>query len=235
MKNKILVIVPSRSAGTGREQNVERFIQHWLYFTEGHSDLCISLDEDDQHHYERYQGVIYTVNPNERLVPKLNTASLRFIAEYEYIAFFGDDHIIKSAWESEMISHFESTGGVGIAYGNDLLQGERLPTAVCMTSNIIQQLGYMIPPVLLHMYADNFWVDLGKATECIQYFPDIIWEHCHPDNGKAQRDAQYAYAANVSYQDQHAYHEYINNGLFQSDIKKINNLKQIKNNETSII
>jgi hypothetical protein len=224
MKNKILVIVPSRSAGTGRERNVERFIQHWMLFTEGLSDICISLDDDDEHQYDRYQGVIYTVNPNERLVPKLNRAAMQFADEYKYIAFFGDDHVIKSAWESEMIAYFEKQG-VGIAYGNDLLQGERLPTAVCMTSNIIKTLGYMIPTSLLHMYADNFWVDLGKATECIQYFPNIIWEHLHPDNGKAIRDAQYAYAANVVNYDQLAYQSYINNGLFSLDIVKINTLK----------
>jgi hypothetical protein len=224
MKKEILVIVPSRSAVTGRERNVERFIQHWMLFTEGLSDICISLDEDDEHQYERYQGVIYTVNPNERLVPKLNRAAERFADEYKYIAFFGDDHVIKSSWEFEMITYFEKHG-VGIAYGNDLLQGERLPTAVCMTSNIIKTLGYMIPTSLLHMYADNFWVDLGKAAECIQYFPDIIWEHLHPDNGKAVRDAQYAYAANVVNHDQIAYQSYINSGLFSLDIAKINMLK----------
>jgi hypothetical protein len=224
MKNKILVIVPSRSAGTGRERNVERFIQHWMLFTEGLSDICISLDEDDEHQYDRYQGVIYTVNPNERLVPKLNRAAKHFMHEYKYIAFFGDDHVIKSSWEFEMITYFEKHG-VGIAYGNDLLQGERLPTAVCMTSNIIKTLDYMIPTTLLHMYADNFWVDLGKSANCIQYFPDIIWEHLHPDNGKAIRDAQYAYAANVVNQDQIAYHSYVNNGLFSLDVSKINMLK----------
>lgn len=226
MKKEILVIVPSRSNGTGRERNVERFIQHWMFFTEGHSDLCISLDEDDEHYYERYKDVIYTVNPNERLVPKLNTASSRFVNEYKYIAFFGDDHVIKSHWETEMISYFKDNNETGIVYGNDLLQGERLPTAVCLSSNIIKELGYMIPPVLLHMYADNFWLDLGKQTNSLKYFPNIIWEHMHPDNGKADRDSQYSYAAHVVHLDRDAYQNYINNGSFQNDIEKINNLKR---------
>ena len=226
MKKEILVIVPSRSNGTGREKNVERFIQHWMYFSEGHSDLCISLDSDDEHNYTRYQDVIYIVNPNERLVPKLNTASSKFIDDYKYIAFFGDDHVIQTKWETTILQYFNENNNIGIVYGNDLLQGERLPTAVCMSSNIIKKLGYMVPPVLLHMYADNFWKDLGTATNCIKYFNDIIWEHMHPDNGKAVRDSQYSYAANVVHQDQYEYQKYINNGLFQLDIDKINNLKQ---------
>lgn len=226
MKKDIIVIVPSRSNGTGREKNVERFIQHWMLFTEGHSDICISLDEDDEHYYDRYEGVIYTVNPNERLGPKMNTAASRFKDQYKCIAFFGDDHVIKTKWETEILEYFEDNGGVGIAYGNDLLQGERLPTAVCMTSNIINALGYMIPKTLLHMYADNFWFDIGRATNSIKYFPDIIWEHMHPDIGKAVRDAQYKYAADVVSHDLNAYSLYMNDGSFINDVNKINKIKR---------
>jgi hypothetical protein len=224
MKNEILVIVPSRSAGVGRERNVERFIQHWMYFSEGKSDLCISLDDDDEHNYERYQGVIYTVNPNERFVPKLNRAALHFKNDYKCIAFFGDDHVIQTHWETKMLEYFEQNK-LGITYGNDLLQGERLPTAVCITSNIIDSLGYMVPPSLLHMYADNFWIDLGKATNCIKYFEDIIWEHKHPDNGKAVRDTQYNYAAAVVNHDAAAYQQYLNSNSFNDDINTIQSLK----------
>lgn len=225
MKKDILVIVPSRSAGVGREKNVERFIQHWMYFTEGYSDICISLDDDDEHYYDRYKNVIYTVNPNERFVPKLNRAALHFKDEYKCIAFFGDDHIIKTKWESAMLDYFQNHNDIGICYGNDLLQGERLPTAVCMTSNIISNLGYMVPKTLLHMYADNFWIDLGKATNSIAYFNDIIWEHLHPDIGKATRDTQYQYAAAVVNHDLIEYQNYLRNGQFDHDVSIINSLK----------
>jgi hypothetical protein len=226
MKNKILVVVPSRSNGVGREKNVERFIQHWMLFTEGYSDICISLDDDDEHYYDRYEGVIYTINPNERFVPKMNRAALAFKDQYECIAFFGDDHIIKSKWESEFLNFFKNNGGVGIAYGNDLLQFEKLPTAVCLTSNIVDTLGYMIPPQLLHMYADDFWRDIGISTNTLKYFPEIIFEHLHPDNGKANRDNQYNHAASVANQDRIEYHQYLNGQQYINDINKINNLKK---------
>jgi len=224
MVKDIMIVVPSRSCGTGREHNVERFIQHWMYYTEGYSDLCVSLDEDDHQHYNRYEGVVYTVNPNERLVPKLNRAAKTFCDDYKYIAFFGDDHVIRSSWEKTMIDYCISNGGVGICYGNDLLQQERLPTAVFISTNIIKQIGYMIPTCLQHMYADNFWLDIGKATNCLKYFPDVIWEHMHPDIGKAVRDKQYGYAAEVVGPDQSAYNNYINSDNFTNDINKINKL-----------
>jgi hypothetical protein len=226
MKKEILILLPSRSNGSFREYNVDRFIESWKLHTEGFSDLCILIDDDDEFRYTRHPDILYKVNPNMRFVPKLNKAALEFKNEYKYIANFSDDFIIKNFWEKEFINFFENNNKLGIAYGNDLLQEDKLPTAVCMTSNIISILGYFIPPVLQHMYADNFWKDLGTATEIIKYFPDIIFEHVHPDNGKAIKDNQYKYAAAVASEDQINYSEYINNGQFQSDINKVNNLKQ---------
>ena len=222
----ILIIVPSRSNGCNRETNVDRFIATWKEHTEGHSDLCISLDDDDEHRYLRHEGVIYTVDANVRFVPKVNRAALRFKDQYKYIANLSDDFVVRTRWEKDFIKYFEQNGGVGITYGNDLLQGERLPTAVCMTSNIIDVLGYMIPPQLEHMYADNFWKDIGEATQTIKYFPDIILEHTHPDAGKAVRDTQYVYAAAVASTDQIKYQQYLQSEQYLEDISKINNIKK---------
>lgn len=226
IQKDILIVLPSRSNGSNREANVDRFISTWREFTEGHSDLCVSLDEDDEHRYPRHEGVLYTVDPNVRFVPKVNRAALRFKDQYTYIANLSDDFLIKTKWEREFINYFEERGGVGIVYGNDLLQQERLPTAVCMSSNIINTLGYMIPPQLQHMYADNFWKDIGTATETIKYFPDIIFEHVHPDLGKAPRDGQYLHAAAVAHTDQLEYYTYLHSTQYLNDITKLNNLKK---------
>jgi hypothetical protein len=226
MNKEILIIVPSRSNGNKRENNVDRFIENWLQYTEGYSDLLVSLDEDDEHYYPRRDGVMYTVEPNVRLVPKLNRESFKYKDQYKAIAFFGDDHLIKSPWESKFLEFFSQNNGVGIAYGNDLLQFDKLPTAVCLTSNIINTLGYMVYPKLYHMYADNFWKDLGTATNTLKYFPEVIFEHLHPDIGKASRDNQYNYAAQVVGSDQSVYHNYLYSSEFQDDVNKINHLKQ---------
>jgi hypothetical protein len=76
------------------------------------------------------------------------------------------------------------------------------------------------------MYADNFWLDIGKSTNNIKYFPNVIWEHMHPDNGKAHRDNQYNHAASVADQDRIEYYRYLNSEQFVSDINKINSLKK---------
>lgn len=220
MKKEILIILPSRSNGSSRETNVERFIESWRKYSEGQSDLCVLLDDDDDFRYKRHSDVQYTVNPNMRFVPKVNKAALEFKDQYKYIANFSDDFIIRCKWEHQFIEFFENNSGVGIAYGNDLLQGQNLPTAVCISSNIIDALGYMIPTQLQHMYADNFWRDLGLSTKVLKYFPDIIFEHVHPDAGKSYRDPQYDYAAQVATSDQQQYSQYMHT-TFAADIQKV--------------
>ena len=158
------------------------------------------------------------------MIPTLNQIALKYKDTYKYIAFFGDDHVIKSKWENEFIKFFEANNNVGIAYGNDLLQGERLPTAVCLTSNIVDTLGYMVPTNLIHMYADNFWLDLGKELNIIKYFDHVIFEHIHPDNGKAVRDSQYTDAASVAPYDQQQYYIYIQSEQRIIDINKVKKL-----------
>jgi hypothetical protein len=224
MKKEILIIVPSRSGESVRYPNVDRFIQNWQLHSEGHSDLCIALDSDDDHQYPRRDGVIYEVNPRIRMIPTLNQIAMKYKDQYKYIAFFGDDHVIQSAWESKFISYFEENNQVGIAYGNDLLQGAKLPTAVCLTSNIVDKLEYMVPKNLIHMYADNFWLDLGRSLNIIKYFDEVIFEHIHPDNGKAVRDSQYIEANSVFSIDQQQYSYYVNSDKFNEDILKIKKL-----------
>jgi len=224
MKKEILIIVPSRSGNSMRYPNVDRFIENWKLNSEGLSDLCIALDDDDDFKYPRRDGVIYEVNPRVRMIPTLNQVAVKYKDEYKYIAFFGDDHVIQTKWESEFIEFFKSNNNVGIAYANDLLQGERLPTAVCLTSNIVDALGYMVPTNLVHMYADNFWLDLGRELNMIKYFDHVIFEHIHPDNGKAVRDSQYADAAAVAPYDQQQYQLYIQSEQRIIDINKIKEL-----------
>jgi hypothetical protein len=218
---KILIIVPSRSVGNGRELNVKRFIDNWKTHTEGLSDLCIALDDDDEHFYPKESGVIYEINPRLRMIPTLNLVASKFCNQYEMIAFFGDDHIIKSKWESKFLNQNNFLDGWAICYGNDLLQGAKLPTAVCLSSNYIKTLGFMCPNFLIHLFADNFWLDLGNSLETLFYYNDIIFEHIHPEAGKTNSDPNYIESNSHFSVDQKRYEEYISSGSFNADIEKI--------------
>lgn len=224
MGKEILIILPSRCGGSDRTKNVERFIENWKKFTEGFSDLCVAIDEDESEKYPRIEGVIYEVNPRMRMIPTLNHVANKYSNDYKAISFFGDDHLILSKWESIFLEKLDNMKGVGIFYGNDLFQGAKLPTAVFMSSNIVRELGYMVPNQQLHMFADNFWKELGDDLGILCYFDNIIFEHVHPDIGKIDSDSQYLEANSAFFYDQEKYNVYKCSDQWIIDREKIKSL-----------
>ena len=51
--------------------------------------------------------------------------------------------------------------------------------------------GGMVPPDMIHLYLDNFWMTLGKDLNALRYIPEVVLEHLHPVAGKAEWDDQY--------------------------------------------
>ena len=217
---KILIIVPSRSSGGKRTSNIKELKQSWLETTSGNSDLLIGLDDDDEHFYERLEGLIYDINPRLRMIGTLNLLATKYCDKYEYIAFLGDDHRFRTiGWEDVFLEEAKNMKCC-VFYGNDLLQGANIPTAVFMSSNIIKSLGFMVPKTLIHMYADNFWLETGKFLGILKYFNEITIEHMHPAANKAQTDLQYIEVDSFTNHDRTNFIHYMNNE-FISDMQKI--------------
>jgi hypothetical protein len=150
----------------------------------------------------------------------LNAAAVENANKYEYIGFMGDDHRTRTpGWDEKVI---EALQDHNVVYGNDLIWGEGLPTAVFLRSEVVQKLGYMAPPELIHLYLDNFWLELGKATS-IKYLPDVIIEHLHPSVGKAQWTDSYKEVNDQAlYQaDEKAFKNYLET-RFEDDLRKLN-------------
>jgi hypothetical protein len=183
------------------------------------ADLLFATD-DDQPEYPEYPGVQFRVGPRLRMCGTLNAAAVEQAPNYKYIGFLGDDHRTRTpGWDDKVIEALESHN---VVYGNDLIWGEGLPTAVFLRSEIVQKLGYMAPPSLIHLYLDNFWLELGRATT-IKYLPDVIIEHLHPSVGKANWTPEYnevndqaLYSA-----DEKSFREYME-AQFQVDLEKLN-------------
>ena len=206
----VLVIVPTRGRPYASIEFHKEFLAKSMI-----SDLMFAIDEDDADNYPRIDGVLYEVNPRMGMNGTLNHAATKYADSYKYIAFMGDDHRIRTfGWDIVMT---EKIGSLGVAYGNDLIQGQALPTAVVMSSNIINAIGYMAPPKQKHMYLDNFWLDLGTRLNAIHYLEDVIIEHLHFSVGKSDMDSSYQETNDsaIYNADKVAYDEYL---LTQMDI-----------------
>lgn len=213
--NELLVIVPSRSRPESVEQMREVFYGHGT----GMADLMFATD-DDQEPYPYVPGVSYSRGPRLRMCGTLNAVAVKEAKRYKYIGFMGDDHRPRTyQWDRQVIDALEHNN---VVYGNDLLQGENLPTAVFLRAEIVQKLGYMAPPSLIHLYLDNFWLELGRATS-IKYLPNVIIEHMHPAVGKAEWTDSYREVNDQALYstDEFAFRQYMET-QFASDLEKLN-------------
>jgi hypothetical protein len=211
----VLVIVPTRGRPDSSVEFHKEFLQKSMI-----SDLMFAIDEDDADSYPRIDGVLYEVNPRMGMNGTLNHVATKYTDKYKYIAFMGDDHRVRTfGWDLVMA---ERIGSLGVAYGNDLIQGQALPTSVMMSSKIIKAIGYMAPPKQKHMYLDNFWLDLGTRLNAIHYLEDVIIEHLHFSVGKSDMDSSYQETNDsaIYNADKVAYDEYLSTQM-DIDIDKI--------------
>lgn len=202
----ICVIVPSRNRPDAVAALAAQFA---LTATRADTSMVIALDDDDPKldEYEALalefeSNVRIVVGPRARMGPTLNREAVAVAPFYDIVAFMGDDHRPRTVgWDTVMHQVLDESPGV--AYGNDLIQGANLPTAVFMTASLVEKLGYMAPPGLIHLYLDNFWVDLGRETN-LTYRDDVIIEHMHPIAGRAEWDEGYLECNSGAVQDHDA-------------------------------
>lgn len=190
MKKKVLLIVPTRGRPDKAKELYDTYVENSF-----DCDIVFGLDEDDEHNYQRINGAIYEVGPRVYAPQTMNLISQKYFNEYEYFAFMGDDHRIRTKdWDKILLEPIEKKG-YGFSYGNDLIQGEKLCTAVMFSTNIIKPIdGLMVLPThpKKHLYADDFWMQLGLRLEAITYCPDVVIEHLHYSVGKSEMDTSYA-------------------------------------------
>lgn len=200
-KKDLLVLVPSR----GRPQNAARLSEGWKKTDTLNADLVFVTDWDDPeltaYRTLLEEGVIdsmVTFGPDltggdnsSGMVRPLNRAVEIYREAYHYVGFMGDDHMPRTTgWEDRVIEALDSSEP-RVVYGNDLFQGRRLATAAFMHMRMVKAMGWMAPPVLSHLYVDNFWMELGRAFGLV-YLEDVVIEHLHPAAGKAAPDERYA-------------------------------------------
>jgi hypothetical protein len=229
-----VVIVPSRERPHAVAELVEAFDATCTADTRLHLVL-----DDDSPAIDEYRSAALDhpwggrlqviTHPSRNMCQALNMEAVRVAEELRpfAIGFMGDDHRPRSmSWDQSYLDVLRELG-TGIVYGNDLFQGERIPTQVAMTSDIIRTLGHMAPSVLVHLFLDDYWKDLGTQAGCLRYLPDVIVEHMHPFAGKAETDAGYERVnAKSMYQADHAAYmrwKYMN---LPGEVAKVRALRQ---------
>lgn len=198
----LITVVPSR----GRPHAVTPLVEAFFATTTADTVLMVVVDDDDPT-LPDYRAALdvaqaagrqagMATGPAKSMNQALNGAAVMLVDEATKkppfaIGFMGDDHCPRTVgWDAAYLTALRELGS-GLVYGNDLLQGERLPTQIAMTADLVRAWGWFAPPAQAHLYLDNFWLDIGRAAGCIRYLPDVVVEHRHPVARKAPWDAGY--------------------------------------------
>lgn len=190
----LIVITPSRE----RPRQLNELAHAVRDTTDGRVDVLglVDLDDPERAAYKALSCPIWT-GQRASLSRWTNYAAAALLGPTQlepprYLASLGDDHLPRTRdWDLRLIAAIEAMPGPGIAYGNDLYQGPRLPTAWAVSAELVRAVGWMMLPTCQHMYVDTAVLELGQAAGRIAYVPDVVIEHRHPLAGKADWDVSY--------------------------------------------
>jgi hypothetical protein len=219
----LLIITPTR----GREKNAQRLIDAVAATCTARTDLILAVDDDDAGSYADLKpGAAEVVRgPRVTFSERTNRIAAGHGPGYRAVASLGDDHLPHTTgWDAAILAALDDMGGTGIVYGNDIGQGENLPTAVVISTDIVAALGWMCLPACDHYYVDAAWLDLGREAGCLRYLPDVIVEHLHYSRGASPNDQTYADHAGSWQHDEAAYRAWRRNGM-AADVDKIRKLR----------
>lgn len=159
------------------------------------------------------------------MLPPLNMAIRipEVIGQSDVVGFVGDDHRFRTdGWDAAIEDWLEAHPGV--AYADDLLQRQNLPTQWFVSRPIVEAFGMGLP-TLRHLYIDDYWKTLASAAGCLYYLPDIVIEHMHPTAGKAEWDDNYRRVnAPEMYQHDNAAYQAWRDGRMAADVEVLRGL-----------
>jgi hypothetical protein len=183
----VAVVVPSH----GRPDNAYRVLGAVWETAHLDTEVLLVVDADDETRSEYPNDPAVQITQTSGMVNALNFGAEMAAEWASVVAFFGDDHRPRTpGWDRRFFDALWEMQ-TGIVYGNDLLQGENMPTAVAMTSDIVRTLGYMAPPAFRHLNVDIVWREWGQRLDRLRYLDDVVIEHLHPAAGKAALDDGY--------------------------------------------
>lgn len=225
-KNDLAILIPSR----GRPQNIEDllFSCRETGFNFDKNKIYVIIDDDDEmiNDYHQAAGrdasVIVYKREGKGMAKPLNKAVKEYGAYSNNLMFMGDDHRPRTDFWDQRIIDALGELKTGLVYPNDMFQGKNLATCVAMTSSVAEAMGWaMVPPNMIHLYLDNFWMRLGNDIRALKYLEDVVVEHLHPIAGKAQWDEGYkeVNAQEVYSADEKAFSAYIQSEEYQKLVK----------------
>ena len=182
---RTLVICPSR----GRIEKCERMVKSFRKTTHS-AEMVIRVDEDDPDlaSYLSFEcpAIPVIVGQRKDITTMINETFQLYKLDYDFFSVTNDDFFYQTKNWDLILGY--ATRGFGIVYGNDGIQGERIPTTSVISANLVHAVGWLQMPDLIGLYGDNVWKDIGQALGCLYYVPEVEITHMHPLQYREEKD-----------------------------------------------
>jgi hypothetical protein len=196
---KIAILAPMR----GRPLGMRKFLGTLLLSVEQlwNMTVTVGIDNDDEIGMETAKELasLYDVKIVVHDASKLGIGTatrwnelLRATKADIYGMGSNDCVYATKGWDNLLRQAFEKwPDRIGMVYGNDLLQGEKLATYPFVSQQWTDTLGYFTPEWVKHYYSDTYIHELAKRIGRCQYIPELIIEHLHYGVNKNVKDETY--------------------------------------------
>lgn len=223
--NRMLIICPTYK----RIEMCESMIKSYLKTKapENMSDMILGLSMDDPcipeyiELAQKYKVRAEIFNTNS--TTEIFNAIWKKNPDYYCYHMTNDDVTYKTVdWDGIFITNLYKEGG-GIIYGDDCFHGSGLCTLPCISSNVLNAIGWLQYPGLDKLFGDAIWMKIGNQVPCIYWHFQVKMEHKHWINGKREVDttaAQYL----VGYRRDEMVYKVWDSSLSHIDIEKVKRL-----------
>lgn len=123
----------------------------------------------------------------------LNQVLQLYYPDEPWYGFISDDSLVRTpAFDRPLI---EAAGATGFANSGDGWQAQkRMHGAVVFGGDLLRAIGWWAPPGLKHSFVDDAWEKIARALGNWRHVPQVMVEHCHARNAKAEQDETYTKA-----------------------------------------
>lgn len=146
------------------------------------------------------------------------------VKDLDWVGLLGDDNVPQSPhWDEHMLNAVQ---GWNIVSCNDGWQApKRVANCWIMSGDLIRAVGYIFPPGLNHLYIDDIWETIGRATQSWNCRMDILVKHAHATVLKTEDDThRQAYSDESWAHDGMVYQDWCDNER-EAVIQRVEDLK----------
>lgn len=129
-------------------------------------------------------------------IKALNSISMELLSQYEVVGIMNDDVRMRTpGWDRIVLDRMD--GKIGLVYGRDGIQDERLCTQPFISAEAIVRAGCLAPSCMEHSLVDNLWMEVFRSLGALHYEPALFTEHLHYTVNKSPMDSTYALGADA--------------------------------------